>query len=197
MAIKEGMIQMIYPDDYISHHGILGQRWGIRRYQPYSQVPRKSGEGGKEIGSAKKKDAQKKQSLSIRDKIQNKRMEKEKLKKTEQAKKVVEQRILTEQEKERILKTGTPKELKSIANTLSNTELDNALKRIELNVKLDTLMNATPQSNAYKAINDVMGKVKDVNGWVNTGLTAYGNYNRIRTILEKNSKSQSNVSKKG
>lgn len=36
------------------HHGILGQKWGIRRYQSYDTVPRGSGKTGKEIGAAKK-----------------------------------------------------------------------------------------------------------------------------------------------
>ena len=36
------------------HHGIKGQKWGIRRFQPYSTVPRGSGKVGKETGAALK-----------------------------------------------------------------------------------------------------------------------------------------------
>lgn len=45
-------------EDYLAHYGILGQKWGIRRFQPYSVRGRQSGEGGKEVGLAKKRSKQ-------------------------------------------------------------------------------------------------------------------------------------------
>ena len=44
----------VITNDELYHHGILGMKWGIRRYQSYAENPRKSGKKGKEVGEAKK-----------------------------------------------------------------------------------------------------------------------------------------------
>ena len=54
------MMYEVNRESYLSHHGVKGQRWGVRRYQSYDTKPRRSGKIGKMIGLAQYANAKQK-----------------------------------------------------------------------------------------------------------------------------------------
>lgn len=153
---------------YLQHHGILGQRWGIRRFQPYP----KDHKGGKEVGEAKR---------GLSGVIQRSKEKKAVKKRNENLKKAreasVEKRRL-EADKSRVLREGSATEVMKYKGKLTNQELQTAVTRLNLERTLSDLSARERQSNMDR-IDNAMKKVKKVTDWTKTGTDAYNTMVKI------------------
>lgn len=101
------------PDIELYHHGIKGQRWGFRRFQ--------NRDGTLTAAGRKRK--------GLIETVKNRR----KMKKLRAAKvKKQQERV----EREKIIKSGDIKKIKKIKDTLTDEEVRTALERIDFNRKL-------------------------------------------------------------
>ena len=149
----------ICTQDELQHHGIKGQRWGIRRFQTKdgALTPRGQKRYNKEIDNLK---AEKKR-------LRNEERTKKKLSKMDDLKKDVEELEkkvkdgeTPEQKKERLLKSTDPKELYENRDALSTFELNERINRIDTEARLKSKIVEEKQQSGMDWVNDKMQKGK-------------------------------------
>nr|DAH80805.1 MAG TPA: hypothetical protein [Caudoviricetes sp.] len=143
--------------DYLTHSGVDGMKWGVRNGPPYPLSRDIS------TGSRLKIMSSGKRSGVIKGYLRNRKIKKQKqaaLEKARQTKAVNAQKKQTAEEHaaevKKILESGDRNKIKSIASEVSYNELNTALQKADLMVKLDA---ATAPKTVWNKIDNVTDKL--------------------------------------
>ena len=167
-----------YEDHYFAHHGILGQKHGVRNGPPYPLDPEDHSAREKKAGwikSLKTRHVEKKKK-----KQRQKALEKARVAKAEKAKQAELQRKFDE-EKEKVLRSGKASEILKYKGQMTNAEMQTAIDRIDKESRLYGL-SQKEQKTAWDKLDNIFDKVGKITNWVNK---AADGYTAVDKLLKK------------
>lgn len=168
---------MAYYNNYLAHHGILGQKWGKKSGPPYpldvsdhtASEKKAASAAGVKVGS----DSGKGSITKVEKKTDSQK----------ETKKV--QEPLTEDQKQKLIRSGNANNVKKYSKQLTNQELREAIDRMDLNSRLDSYKVA---NDTFNKIDKTIKKVDRVSGWAKTGVNTWNLIAITNNALNKETK---------
>lgn len=153
----------ICTQDELQHHGIKGQRWGIRRFQTKdgALTPRGQKRYNKEMDKLKAEKKRLRNEERTKKKMAKLDAMKSDVDKMKKGSKEDDKPLETpEQKRERLLKSTNPKELYEDRDALSTFELNERINRIDTEARLKSKIVEEKQQTGMEWTNDKMQSAK-------------------------------------
>lgn len=157
-------------ENQLTHHGIKGMKWGVRR------TPKQLGH----TTSSKKKSKP-----SFSERIAEKKKLKAKQKAAETARKAKQTKEEYEAEKKKAIESGTAADVLKFKGKLTNQELNTAVNRLNMESQLSQL-NAKTVKTGMDKVESAANKIDRLRNATEKGISAWNTFAKIHNSLSPN-----------